>query len=61
MCSPREYWKVMNKEEHLYQMGNPFQSIAFYIENNNLICGENQMAGIYMKFNTGLKWVKLKG
>ena len=51
----------MNKEEHLHQMGNPFQSIAFYIENNNLICGENQMAGIYMKFNTGLKWVKLKG
>ena len=33
-------------------------SVAFHIETSHLICTANQMTGLYMKCNTGLKWVK---
>ena len=40
---------------------NPFQpSVAFPTETINLICSANQMAGFYMKYNTGLKWANIK-
>ena len=40
---------------------NPFQpSVAFPTETSNLICSANQMAGFYMKYNTGLKWANIK-
>ena len=39
---------------------NPFQSnVAFHIETSHLICTTNQKTGFYLKYNTGLKWVKL--
>ena len=38
---------------------NPFQpSIAFHIETCHLFCRAKQKTGFYMKYNTGLKWVK---
>ena len=38
---------------------NPFQpSVAFYIETSHLFRREKQMTDLYMKRNTGLKWVK---
>ena len=41
---------------------DPFRtSVAFYKETSHLICSGNQMAGFYMKCNTGLKWVKVVG
>ena len=33
-------------------------SVAFQIETNLLTWTANQMTGLYMKCNTGLKWVK---
>ena len=40
---------------------NPFQpSVVFPTETSNLICSANQMAGFYMKYNTGLKWANIK-
>ena len=37
---------------------NPFQrNITFHIETSHLTCTANQMAGLYMKCNTRLKWV----
>ena len=39
---------------------NPFQSIvAFHIETSHLICSANQMIDLYIKCNTGLKWVNV--
>ena len=39
---------------------NPFQpSVAFHIETCHLICSANQMTGLYIKCNTGLKWTKV--
>ena len=36
----------------------PFQtSVAFHIKTRHLICCTNQMAGFYLKCNTGLKWL----
>ena len=36
---------------------NSFQpSVALYIETYHLTCRANQMTGVYMKCNTGLKW-----
>ena len=31
--------------------------VEFHIKTSHLICSTNQMAGFYMKCNTGLKWV----
>ena len=43
-------------------MFNPFQQIVtFHVETSHLICTANQMTGFYVKFNTRLKWGKLKG
>ena len=40
---------------------NPFQSkVAFHIETSQLIYSTNQLTGLYMKSNTGQKWVKKK-
>ena len=37
---------------------NPFKaSVAFHIENSNLISLQIKMTVFYMKCNTGLKWV----
>ena len=37
---------------------DPFQSsVVFHIDPSHLICIANQMAGFYMKYNTGLKQV----
>ena len=37
----------------------PFQpSVAFHRETSQLFCCWKEMAGFYMKCNTGLKWVK---
>ena len=39
---------------------NPSQpSVAFHIETSHLIYTANQMTGLYMKCNSGLKWVNL--
>ena len=39
---------------------NPFQArVTFHIETSHLICIANQMTGVYMKYNTGLKWGRL--
>ena len=35
-----------------------YPSVSYHIETSYLICAENQMTGFYMKYNTGLKWVK---
>ena len=32
-------------------------SIAFLTEINHLIYNANQMTGVYMSYNTGLKWI----
>ena len=38
---------------------NPFQpSVAFHIETSHLLCTKNQMAGFYMKCNSGMNWFK---
>ena len=38
---------------------NLFQhSVVLHIEISHLICTANQMAGFYVKCNTGLKWIK---
>ena len=53
--------KVSEKEtEHWAEMcTNPLRPIvAFHIETNHLFCRANQLAGFYMKRNTGLKSVK---
>ena len=43
----------------IYFAPNLFQpSAAFHIEISHLICSANQMTGLYMKRNTGLKWFK---
>ena len=37
---------------------NQFQpSVAFHIETSHLFCRAKQITGLYMKLNTGLKWV----
>ena len=33
-------------------------SVTFYIQTSHLICCGNRMIHLYMKCNTGLKWVK---
>ena len=44
-----------NKEEQWYEMDKPSQPIVvFYLETNHF-------TGFFMKFITGVKWVKLKG
>ena len=40
---------------------DPFQpSVAFQIETSHLFRSANQMTGVHMKCNTGLKWVKVE-
>ena len=42
------------------QLINPFQSIiAFHIGNSLVISSANEITGFYLKFNNGLKWVKI--
>ena len=50
---------VMSVSEKYYTLLylDSFQpSVTFHIEASHLICIANQMAGFYVKFNTGLKW-----
>ena len=68
-------WKTQNfilikkvMKQRSYHLGRlslmlhlkPLQpSVAFHIETSHLLCRKKQMAGFYMKRNTGLEWVKV--
>ena len=42
----------------IFALINHFQTIvAFHVETSHLICYTNQVTGVCMKCNTGLKWV----
>ena len=51
-----KYWEFVRS----YYTFRQFQSsAAFHIETNHLICTADQMTGFYLKYNTGLKLVKV--
>ena len=54
------YKKLFIKINNLnFQKFNPFRSnVAFNTETSHLIRAVNQMTGLYMKCDNGLKWVK---
>ena len=49
-CSKHDLKKYFNLSQ---------PSAAFHIETRHLIYTANQMTGLYMKCNSGLKWVNL--
>ena len=50
--------KFYCQKQYLNNIFNPFQSsVAFHIQVSHLFFSAKQMAGFYIKRNTGLKWV----
>ena len=56
--SSKIFAKFTGKQQFRTLLFNPFgPSAAFHIEISHLICTTNQMAGLCVNGNTGLKWV----
>ena len=59
-CEPIWFISLYGVWKNIMKTFNPFlPSVAFHIGTSHLICSVNQISGFYMKYNTGLKWVKI--